>query len=127
MMLIMVLLHLLEVLDERSTMMDINMGHIIADISNDESYNNNSSHISKEKRGQNWEDDRIDNQGQGRREDQSIGVHRDGVVDTVDHEMGPQGPRTIGKRVIKVEDNSMERVFSETPDKDSEEEGHYDI
>jgi len=117
MVLIVILLHFLEMSNEGLTVVNINMGHIIAHISNKESNPDHSSQITMENAGNGREEERIDNSTKSRRENEAIRVHGDHMVNTMDDKVKPKSPFVIGKRVIKVEKTSMEAIFRKSPDK----------
>ncbi len=110
-MLIVISLHFLQVVNERLAMVNIDVSHIVANISDNESDGKESSKVAGKEICDGREEDGINNQSEDGREDESIGVHGDSVMDTVDNEMEIEGVFVVRKGVIEMEDSSVKSVF----------------
>ena len=110
-MLIVISLHFPQVFNKRLAMVDINVSHIVANISDDKSDSKESSKVAGKEICDGWEEDGINDQSEDGREDESIGVHRDSVMDTVDNEMEIESVFIIRKGVIEMEDSSVKSIF----------------
>lgn len=122
-MLIVISLHFLQVVNKRLAMMDVDVSHIVADISNNETDSKESSKVSGKEIGDGREENGINNQSEDGREDESIRVHWDSVMNTVDDEMEIKSVFVIRKRLVEMEDSSVKSVFCQSPDENSKEEG----
>jgi len=111
-MFVVISLHFLQVFNEWLAMVNVDVSHVIANISNDESDSKYSSKVSGKEPGDRREEDGINDKSKNGREDKSIRVHGDSVVDTMDNEVEIKGIFVIGKRVIEMEDSSVKSIFS---------------
>lgn len=92
------------------------MRHIVHDVSQGTTCETRASHVE----GEELENEAIEwicqNDKHGWRQDQSVSVHRQVVVDTVQKEMKGQAVLVIRQVLIQVEQKSMQTVLNKCPD-----------
>ena len=108
-------------------MMQKVVSEVIAHVTKYTTTQKSNNCINRQNNAEKTTDQRIENEGWNRGEDQSEFVHGEVVMDTVESEVENDGNFVIWKPIVQVEQESVQSVLDDCPHEHSKNKGHGSI